>query len=67
MDKVRMRSKFWLGDAEGVTNSEVGRVALERKFAFGLLKHATEEIAILATILLGLYRRHATGPEGVCL
>ncbi|KAL2837297.1 hypothetical protein BJY01DRAFT_237934 [Aspergillus pseudoustus] len=56
-DGVRMRSRFWLGDIPGLT-PEQRRAAVPEEFALGLLKHATEEMEILATILPGLYARH---------
>jgi hypothetical protein len=54
-DGCRMRSRFWLGDVEGVPRP-VGNTVPSSMTA-GLLKHATEEMAILASILPGLYRR----------
>lgn len=54
-DGVRMRSRFWLGDVEGVTDPQIRREQVPQEFTIGLLKHATEEMAILATILPQLY------------
>lgn len=52
-DGCRMRSRFWLGDIEGVDEPQ----PVPESFAAGLQKHATEEMAILANILPGLYAR----------
>jgi len=52
-DGCRMRSRFWLGDVEGIDQPQ----PVPEAFASGLLKHATEEMAILANILPGLYMR----------
>jgi hypothetical protein len=54
-DGCRMRSRFWLGDVEGLPKA-VGDKVPESMTA-GLLKHATEEMAILASKLPELYRR----------
>lgn len=59
-DGVRMRSRFWLGDVPGLLLSpEEKKASVPRELAFGLLQHATEEMAILATILPDLYEQHA--------
>jgi hypothetical protein len=52
----RMRSRFWLGDVEGV-----GCVGdrLPGFMTAGLLKHATEEMAILASKLPELYGKYS--------
>jgi hypothetical protein len=57
-DGVRMRSRFWLGDIPGKTPDE-RLAAVDDGFALGLLKHATEEMAILASILPGMYEEFA--------
>lgn len=54
-DGCRMRSRFWLGDVEGLPKS-VGDKVPEYMTA-GLLKHVTEEMAILAAKLPELYWR----------
>lgn len=57
-DGCRMRSRFWIGDIDG----RVGGASTEPKHAVpaaisaALLKHATEEMAILATRLPSLHR-----------
>lgn len=60
---VRMRSRFWLGDIEGVMDPEVRRNAVPGFLPEGLCRHATEEMAILAGILPGLYEKY--GKKGV--
>jgi len=52
-DGCRMRSQFWLGDIEGINQPQ----PVPEAFASGLLKHATEEMAILANILPSLHMR----------
>lgn len=52
----RMRSRFWLGDVEGV--GCVGDRVPESMTA-GLLKHATEEMATLASKLPELYSKYS--------
>ncbi|PVH79351.1 hypothetical protein DL98DRAFT_572544 [Cadophora sp. DSE1049] len=61
---VRMRSRFWLGDIEGVTDSEVRKNAVPGFLPEGLCRHATEEMAILASVLPGLYEKHAKKDQG---
>ncbi len=56
---VRMRSRFWLGDVDGVTDSEVRRKAVPPFLPEGLCKHAVEEMAILGSILPGMYLKYA--------
>ncbi|KAL6232712.1 hypothetical protein BDW75DRAFT_242674 [Aspergillus navahoensis] len=63
-DGVRMRSRFWLSDIPGLA-PEHRRAAVPGEFALGLLQHATEEMAILATILLDLYARHKSATSTV--
>lgn len=57
-DGVRMRSRFWLGDIPGVS-PEARRAMVPEKLPMALLQHATEEMAILATVLPGLHEQHA--------
>ncbi|OGM46085.1 hypothetical protein ABOM_005648 [Aspergillus bombycis] len=60
-DGVRMRSRFWLGDVEeGVAEGAADGAAVSGGFALGLLRHATEEMAILATILPDMYTKYAS-------
>jgi hypothetical protein len=54
-DGCRMRSRFWLGDVEGVTDPKIRAKLVPETVAKGLLKHATEEMAILASILPGMH------------
>ena len=54
-DGCRMRSRFWLGDVEGLPGPVGDKIAEED--AAGLLRHATEEMAILAAKLPDLFRR----------
>ncbi|KAJ5134031.1 hypothetical protein N7448_000947 [Penicillium atrosanguineum] len=58
-DGVRMRSRFWLGDVEGITDPEIRKTNVPQKFAMGLMQHATEEMAILATVLPELYAKYS--------
>lgn len=58
-DGCRMRSRFWLGDVQGLDKA-VGDKVPESMRA-GLLKHATEEMAILATLLPQVYTKHFPG------
>lgn len=52
----RMRSRFWLGDIEGAS-ANVGDKVPEFMTS-GLMKHATEEMAILASKLPALYEKY---------
>ena len=61
---MRMRSRFWLGDIEGVTDPEVRKCAVPDFLPEGLCRHATEEMAILASILPGLYEKYARKEQG---
>lgn len=54
-DGCRMRSRFWLGDVEGVP-VHAGHFIPE-KMAEGLMRHCLEEMSILASILPDLHRR----------
>jgi hypothetical protein len=56
----RMRSRFWLGDIEGVAVSQGDKVPDSMRI--GLLKHATEEMSILASQLPQLYQKHRRQP-----
>ncbi|KAJ9620103.1 hypothetical protein H2203_007867 [Taxawa tesnikishii (nom. ined.)] len=60
-DGCRMRSRFWLGDVEGITEPQGRADSVPKGLAPGLLKHATEEMAILATILPLMHSRVAQG------
>lgn len=60
-DGARMRSRFWLGDIAGLSPEEK-LAAVPKEFPFALLKHATEEMAILATILPDLHAEHSKDP-----
>ncbi|OCL11095.1 hypothetical protein AOQ84DRAFT_374317 [Glonium stellatum] len=54
-DGCRMRSRFWLGDVDGLTDPQQREAATPQPLAMGLCKHTTEEMAILTAILLELY------------
>lgn len=58
-DGCRMRSRFWLGDFEHVNTPEERIKLGDRNLACGLLKHATEEMAILASQLPDLYKKYS--------
>ena len=58
-DGVRMRSRFWLGDIDGLTDAEERKKNVSLPFATGLLQHCTEEMAILATILTVMQQKYA--------
>lgn len=63
IDGCRMRSRFWLGDIDAITDP-AQRANLTPDFMKqGLCKHATEEMAILAKMLPDLYRTYS-GNEG---
>ncbi|OBT95954.1 hypothetical protein VE01_06026 [Pseudogymnoascus verrucosus] len=51
----RMRSHFWLGDIEGVIDPAQRAAGVPDFLPKGLCQHATEEMAILASILPELY------------
>ena len=57
-DGCRMRSRFWLGDVDGLP-APVGDL-LPPSLTQGLVKHATEEMAILAAKLPSLYQKYST-------
>jgi len=63
---VRMRSRFWLGDAAGVTDAEERQKLVPGFMLEGLCKHATEEMAILASVLPMMYETYANkeGEDG---
>lgn len=52
---LRLRSRFWLGDIEGVTDPEERRAAVTGTMATSLMHHAIEEMAILASVLPDVY------------
>jgi hypothetical protein len=64
-DGCRMRSRFWLGDFDSVEGEQVAKTPEERakmvdpSLVKGLVKHCTEEMAILAAQLPELYSKHA--------
>jgi hypothetical protein len=67
-DGCRMRSRFWLGDFDDIEGEALWKTFEERaklvdpSLPKGLLKHATEEMAILASQLPDLYKQHAKNP-----
>ena len=61
---VRMRSRFWLGDIEMIEEPELRRGAITETLAKGLLKHASEEMAILGSILPSLYEKETGQKTG---
>jgi hypothetical protein len=56
---VRMRSRFWLGDVEGVEDPEVRKSLVPAGLPAGLCQHACEEMTILAGVLPGLYDKYS--------
>ncbi|KAF2399285.1 hypothetical protein EJ06DRAFT_531603 [Trichodelitschia bisporula] len=60
---ARMRSRFWVGDVEGLPAGPEGVAVREGLFrdevAEGLLRHASEEMAFLGNVLPGMYARHS--------
>lgn len=52
----RMRSRFWLGDIERIPGGQGDKIP--GFLRAGLMKHATEEMAILASELPGLYNKY---------
>ncbi|TID17559.1 Phloretin hydrolase [Venturia nashicola] len=58
-DGCRMRSRFWLGDIDGITDPAVRASLTPPHLGLGLCKHATEEMSILASILPGLFEKHS--------
>lgn len=58
-DGCRMRSRFWLGDIDGITDPAVRASLTPPHLGLGLCKHATEEMSILAGIVPGLYGEHS--------
>lgn len=59
---VRMRSRFWLGDIEGMTEPAMRRVAIKPAMAKGLMQHAMEEMAILGMALPDLHAKETGKP-----
>lgn len=55
-DGVRMRSRFWLGDLGVPIEAPLGMSLVPQYLTRGLQKHASEEMAILATFLPKLWR-----------
>jgi hypothetical protein len=62
-DGCRMRSRFWLGDVEGNPTKMGSRVPEFMKL--GLMRHATEEMAILASRLPELYEKYSRKPNSI--
>ena len=64
-DGVRMRSRFWLGDVEGLPLGKGIRSAvIPMNLVTGLVKHATEEMGYLKGFLPDLYRQeNKIGPK----
>jgi len=61
---VRMRSRFWLGDIDNVTDPVQRASMIPPDLAPGLTKHTSEEMGILGTFLPALYAREtAKGPK----
>jgi hypothetical protein len=58
-DGVRMRSRFWLGDLGFTADTPLGESLVPQFLTRGLQKHASEEMAILATILPKLWRENS--------
>ncbi len=59
LDGCRMRSRFWLGDVDGITEPQVRAHLVPDFLPKGLCKHATEEMTILGRILPDLYKKHS--------
>lgn len=62
-DGCRMRSRFWLGDIDGVDDPSQRVTQVPDFLPKGLCKHATEEMAILATVLPDLHSRFSPDPK----
>jgi len=62
-DGCRMRSRFWLGDINGVTEPKEREKLIPSFMVKGLCKHATEEMAILGTILPDMFKKHSRGQK----
>jgi hypothetical protein len=59
-----MRSRFWLGDIDNVTDPVQRGNSIPEFLAPGLTKHTSEEMGILGTFLPTLYAREtAKGPK----
>jgi hypothetical protein len=58
---VRMRSRFWLGDFDGVKDPKVRSEMVPADMPAGLLRHTIEEMSILGTFLPGLYKSQTQG------
>jgi hypothetical protein len=54
---IRMRSRFWLGDISLLPSKELRASVVPQAMVKGLVKHTTEEMAILGTILPDLYQK----------
>jgi DAPG hydrolase PhiG domain len=58
-DGCRMRSRFWLGDIDGVIDPGVRASLTPPHLGLGLCKHATEEMSILAGILPEMFEKYS--------
>jgi hypothetical protein len=56
---IRMRSRFWTGDLDGVSDPETRRKLVPPSFPEALCKHAVEEMAILGSILPGMFEKYS--------
>ncbi|KAF2673147.1 hypothetical protein BT63DRAFT_475699 [Microthyrium microscopicum] len=64
-DGIRMRSRFWLGDVDGLPlDKETRSSIVPMNLVTGLVKHATEEMGYLKGFLADLYRKeNKIGPK----
>ncbi|KAF2427765.1 hypothetical protein EJ08DRAFT_662647 [Tothia fuscella] len=62
---VRMRSRFWLGDFDGMTDPKQRAVMVPQDMPAGLVRHTIEEMSILSTFLPALYnsKTKSGGPK----
>ncbi len=61
----RMRSRFWLGDVDGVSDPAARAAVVPAGLAAGLMQHCAEEMAILASKLPELYKMHLSKTSDV--
>lgn len=54
LDGYRMRSRFWLSDAKGVTEPEERTKAVRPRLMSGFYHHATKDVAVLEDVCRGL-------------
>lgn len=64
-DGVRMRSRFWLGDVPVLKSSRMRAGVVDLGLVKGLVRHASEEMAILASFLPQLYTKEMAKAEVV--